>query len=35
MDEVWDMMKHIGTKDRSLAWNSDLIETLELENLLI
>ncbi len=25
---------HIDTKDRSMAWNTDLVETLELENLL-
>jgi len=24
----------VGTKDRSLVWNTDLIETLEMENLL-
>ncbi|KAK9475566.1 succinate dehydrogenase [Dipodascopsis tothii] len=26
--------KDIGTKDRSMIWNSDLVETLELQNLL-
>lgn len=34
MSEVYSMLPDIGIKDRSLAWNSDLIETLELENLL-
>ena len=28
------MYKDIGIKDRSLVWNTDLIEALELENLL-
>lgn len=29
-----DMYKELGIKDRSLIWNTDLIEALELENLL-
>ena len=29
-----DMYKDIGIKDRSLVWNTDLVEALELENLL-
>lgn len=32
--EVFDSFKDVGVSDRSLVWNSDLIETLELENLL-
>jgi succinate dehydrogenase / fumarate reductase flavoprotein subunit len=32
--DVWAGVKDIGIKDRSLIWNSDLIETMELDNLL-
>lgn len=32
--EVDNLMPQIGTKDRSMIWNSDLVETLELQNLL-
>jgi succinate dehydrogenase / fumarate reductase flavoprotein subunit len=32
--EVWAGITDIGTKDRSLIWNSDLIETLEFDNLI-
>ncbi len=32
--EVWAGIDDIGTKDRSLIWNSDLIETLEFDNLI-
>jgi succinate dehydrogenase / fumarate reductase flavoprotein subunit len=32
--QVFDAFKHVGVSDRSLIWNTDLIETLELENLL-
>jgi len=32
--EVWDGLPDIGTTDRSLIWNSDLIETLEFDNLI-
>ncbi|MDE2406003.1 MAG: succinate dehydrogenase flavoprotein subunit, partial [Sphingomonadales bacterium] len=31
---TYERMKDIGIKDRSLIWNSDLIETLELDNLI-
>jgi succinate dehydrogenase / fumarate reductase flavoprotein subunit len=31
---VWDKMKDIQVTDRSLVWNTDLMETLELQNLL-
>lgn len=34
MRDVYDSFKHVKTTDRSLVWNTDLIETLELENLL-
>ncbi len=33
--EVWAARDHVGITDRSLIWNSDLIETLELDNLLV
>jgi succinate dehydrogenase / fumarate reductase flavoprotein subunit len=32
--EVWDQMADIRVTDRSLIWNSDLIETIELDNLI-
>ena len=32
--EVDQSFKQVGTKDRSMIWNSDLVETLELRNLL-
>lgn len=35
MDEVFERFKHIQTTDRGLVWNTDLLETLELENLLL
>jgi len=34
IDEVYQEMKNIKISDRSLIWNSDLIETLELQNLM-
>jgi len=34
IDTVIDSFKDIGTTDRSLIWNSNLFETLELQNLL-
>jgi succinate dehydrogenase / fumarate reductase flavoprotein subunit len=33
IDQVFKMMPDIDVKDRSLVWNSDLVETLELDNL--
>jgi succinate dehydrogenase / fumarate reductase flavoprotein subunit len=33
--DVWQGIDDIRTSDRSLIWNSDLIETLEFENLLL
>ena len=35
MAEAWDKRDAIGIADRSLIWNTDLVETLELDNLLI
>ena len=35
IDQVWDSVADIQVSDRSLIWNSDLVEALELENLLI
>merc|ERR1711979_133814 len=32
--KVMKKYKDVGIKDRSMIWNTDLIETLELENLL-
>jgi succinate dehydrogenase / fumarate reductase flavoprotein subunit len=32
--ETWRGMANIRVSDRSLVWNSDLVETLELDNLL-
>ena len=34
MDEIASGMADIGIKDRSLIWNTDLVEALELENLM-
>ena len=34
MENITKKYKDVGIKDRGLIWNSDLIETLELENLL-
>ena len=34
MDEIAAQMADIGISDRSLVWNTDLIESLELENLM-
>ena len=34
IDAVLKSMKDIKTTDRSLIWNSDLVETLELDNLI-
>ncbi|MGL4964977.1 MAG: succinate dehydrogenase flavoprotein subunit [Inquilinus sp.] len=35
MDVTWDKQTGLGVDDKSLIWNSDLVETLELENLMI
>jgi len=34
MREIWSRRDDIGVTDRSMIWNSDLVETLELENLM-
>ena len=34
MDKIAAKMGHIGVKDQSLIWNTDLVESLELENLM-
>lgn len=34
ISKIWDELRDISVTDRSLIWNSDLIETLELENLM-
>ncbi len=34
IEEVWQMWPDVGVSDRSMVWNSDLVETLELDNLL-
>jgi succinate dehydrogenase / fumarate reductase flavoprotein subunit len=31
---IWNELKDIKVHDRSMIWNSDLVETLELENLM-
>lgn len=35
MDQVYQKLKDIGIKDRGLVWNTDLIEAIELDNLMI
>jgi len=35
MEEVYQQYKEIGIKDRGMVWNTDLIEAIELENLLV
>lgn len=32
--DVWQANDHVGISDRSLIWNSDLIETMEFDNLI-
>jgi succinate dehydrogenase (ubiquinone) flavoprotein subunit len=34
MDRVWSSLARLKTTDRSLVWNTDLLETLELHNLM-
>ncbi|GLS30211.1 succinate dehydrogenase subunit A [Mesorhizobium albiziae] len=34
ISEIWAELKDIKVYDRSMIWNSDLVETLELENLM-
>ncbi|MCP5364381.1 MAG: succinate dehydrogenase flavoprotein subunit [Hyphomicrobiales bacterium] len=35
IDEVWKTLDDIKLSDRSMIWNSDLVEALELENLMV
>uniref|UniRef100_A0A0K2UW91 Succinate dehydrogenase [ubiquinone] flavoprotein subunit, mitochondrial n=1 Tax=Lepeophtheirus salmonis TaxID=72036 RepID=A0A0K2UW91_LEPSM len=35
MNDIWTQMKDLKVSDRSLTWNSDLVETLELQNCMI
>ncbi len=35
IQEIWDAGQDIKTTDRSLIWNTDLIETLEYDNLIV
>lgn len=35
MQELYAKQKHLKVSDHGLIWNSDLVETLELQNLLI
>ncbi len=35
LSEVWAKFEDIRVADRSMIWNSDLVETLELENLIL
>lgn len=35
IDKVWDGISDISVTDTSMIWNSDLVESLELENLMI
>ncbi|MGQ5701795.1 succinate dehydrogenase flavoprotein subunit [Sandaracinobacteroides sp. A072] len=35
MDQVYARMQDVDVSDRSLIWNTDLIETLELDNLVV
>ncbi|WP_208440090.1 succinate dehydrogenase flavoprotein subunit [Bartonella raoultii] len=34
ISQIWDELADLKVTDRSLIWNSDLVETLELENLM-
>jgi succinate dehydrogenase / fumarate reductase flavoprotein subunit len=34
VSEIWGELKDVKVHDRSMIWNSDLVETLELENLM-
>ena len=35
LEPIFASFQDVETKDRSLVWNTDLIETMELENLLL
>ncbi|MGH8643192.1 MAG: FAD-binding protein, partial [Gammaproteobacteria bacterium] len=34
LEEAWESLSEVQVSDRSMIWNTDLVETLELENLL-
>ncbi|KAG1762902.1 succinate dehydrogenase [Suillus occidentalis] len=34
INQIYKLLNNVGIKDRSMIWNSDLVETLELRNLL-
>jgi succinate dehydrogenase / fumarate reductase, flavoprotein subunit len=34
VSEIWDQLSDVKVFDRSMIWNSDLVETLELDNLM-
>jgi succinate dehydrogenase / fumarate reductase flavoprotein subunit len=34
MEQIWNELPDVKVTDRSMIWNSDLVETLELENLM-
>ncbi|TXR50315.1 succinate dehydrogenase flavoprotein subunit [Phyllobacterium endophyticum] len=34
IEQIWCELPHVKVTDRSMIWNSDLVETLELENLM-
>jgi succinate dehydrogenase / fumarate reductase flavoprotein subunit len=34
IDEIYGQLADVGITDRSLIWNTDLVETLELDNML-
>jgi succinate dehydrogenase / fumarate reductase flavoprotein subunit len=35
IDQIWNSLAEIKVSDRSLIWNSDLVEALELDNLML
>jgi succinate dehydrogenase / fumarate reductase flavoprotein subunit len=35
LDQIWGQLADIRLSDRSMIWNSDLVEALELENLMV
>jgi succinate dehydrogenase (ubiquinone) flavoprotein subunit len=35
MDDIFQEQKDLKLKDRGIIWNTDLVETLELQNLLL
>jgi len=35
LDQIWGQLADIRLADRSMIWNSDLVEALELENLMV